>query len=668
MKFIRKLFNKFARPSMYVTCMLTLAFVALGLFTIMSFLSGAATSGFILLFISALVFGYGMYAIIIQVLRLWPRLEKWSEGRRLINKFVMNYDFRSICTTLLVLVINLGFAIFNAAYGFMYQEWWCVSLFIYYLMLIVMRSSVSARGLTVSRRFDDTSREDAQLRVYRMAAIMMLVFTIALNFLLWELLSQEDFGFRKNVLLTVVTGIYTVIKVVMAVYNLIYTRGRHDKITHAIRNINMADALVSVMTLLMTLLTRFSDSYTAVTTVRVLGTIICIYVAAMALFMLINSVVKLKRNRRTLYEMLMDSLNEDFESSLEEPAWEALYATTEYAPVEYIVDSDFALGELHQSISDGGTDSLEATTGVHDSMLIPPDDLDPGFYKELYAMAGMSKPIPSAPSDEEDEPEEELEPTPLPSSLQPKEEPQELVPAPVHHDEEDDGFDDDMHGYVPVPDHPAAPAHAASSADIHEEEHIPVFLEDGLDEPSPDALQDSEDALADVPAEPSDETYSDSAEEEELIQDAEDALTEELAEETEANTEALPAAAETAPAIQEPAAETPADGPSCEAPADNAPADEIISADESPVEESITPAEELLDATDESADTSAAEPAEAEPTEAEPLDASSADNATEGTDAPAEDISGATEGAETPAGEANPEAEKQPGEGGPAEE
>ncbi len=650
MKLIRKLFNKFARPSMYVTCMITLMFVAFGLFTIICFLWGAPTAGFILLFISALFLGYGAYAIIIQILRLWPRLEKWSEGHKLINRFVMSYDFRTICTTVLVLFINLGFAIFNGVYGFMFQEWWCVSLFIYYLMLIVMRSSISARALRVSRRFDDTSREDAQLRVYRMAAIMLLIFTIALNFLLWELLSQDSFGFRHHLLITIVTGIYTVIKVVMAVSNLIYTRGRHDKITHAIRNINMTDALVSVMTLLMTLLTRFSDSETAVTTVRVLGTIICIYVVAMALFMLINSVVKIKKNRQTLYEMLMDSLNEDFETSLEEPVWEALYATTEYAPVGYIVDPDFALGGIGDSVSDGGADSLEATTGIHDSMLIPPDDLDPGFYKELYAMAGMSRPIPSAPSEEDDEPEEELEPTPLPSSMQ-------------HHDE-DDGFDDDMHGYVPAPDHPAAPASDTPSAPAQDtpaapaanpaatsEEPVPEQEAPAYEEPGTEPMQDSEDTLPGDDSEPLDETYSGSAEEEELIRDAEDALTEELAEDAETPANEAVLTEETT---------------SCEAPADNVPADETLVDDNIPADESLADDNAAADEPAEEVPAEAETPAEA-PVQDElvqetvPVDEAPAENATaEGTDAPLEEPQ---EACESPAAETEPGAEE-----GPAEE
>ncbi|MCD8293883.1 MAG: hypothetical protein LUE27_01360 [Clostridia bacterium] len=469
MKLIRKLFTKITRPSLYATCMIVLIFVALGLFTIFAFLSGAPVSGLILLFLAAIFLGYGAYAIIVLILKNWPRLEKWSEGRRFFNRFVMSYDFRTICTTILTMTVNIGFAVFNAVYGFMYMEWWCVSLFVYYLMLIVMRSSISARALRVSRRFDDTDREDAQLRVYQMAAIMLLVFTLALNFLLWELLSQEDFGFRNHVLISIVTGIYVVIKVILAVSNLIYTRGRHDKVTHAVRNINMADALVSVMTLLMTFLTRFSDSHTAVVTVRVLGTIICLYVAAMAIFMLVNSVVKIKRNRRTLYEMLMDSLNEDFENSLEEPAWEAVYAAACIGSVEYTIGPVLAEEEKDASISDGVLDQTEATAGAHDPVLIPAEEHDPGFYKKMYAIAGMDPgdipamtEVPDAgPVSGADEDEEE-EPTPLPASWT------------YHSQDDEDGLDDDAAEDLAgncgldedyVPGGPAEPANSLDSAE-----------------------------------------------------------------------------------------------------------------------------------------------------------------------------------------------------------
>ncbi|MCD8286629.1 MAG: hypothetical protein LUD50_05335 [Clostridia bacterium] len=454
MNLIRKLFTKITRPSLYATCMAVLIFVAVGLFTIFCFLTGLPTSGLICLFISALFLGYGTYAIIVLLMKYWPKLEQWSEGHgKYVNSFVKNYDFRTICTMLLSMAINIGFAVFNAVYGFMYMEWWCISMFIYYVMLIVMRSSISARALTVTRHFDDNSREDAQLRVYRMAAIMMLAFTIGLNFLLWELLSQANFGFRHHLLISIVTGIYTVIKVVLAVSNLIYTRGRHDKITHAVRNINMADAMVSVLTLLMTFLTRFSDSRTAVTTVLVLGTIICVYVAAMALFMLINSVVKLKRNRRTLYELLMDSLNEDFENSLEEPAWEAVFATVQFGSVEYIVESDLALEEMNESMSDGIKDSLENSTTRYNSLLLSAENSDPEQLRNLYNMAGMDKDIPSAPHPlTEDEEEEEDEPTPLPASLMPRTGEALRPEAEAHHDEEDeDGFGDFAHDYIPVP-------------------------------------------------------------------------------------------------------------------------------------------------------------------------------------------------------------------------
>ncbi|MCD8308052.1 MAG: hypothetical protein LUD51_07505 [Clostridia bacterium] len=635
MNLIRKLFTKITRPDFYTTCMIVLVFIAMGLYSLFCFLAEAPAAGLICLFIAIFFLGYGTYAIIVIIMRNWPRLEKWSEGRKYANKFVMNYDFRTICTTILSMIINLGFAVFNAVYGFMYMEWWCISLFIYYLMLIIMRSSISTRALTVTRHFDDTSRENAQLRVYQMAAIMLLVFTVALTFLLWELLSQDDFGFRHHILISVVTGVYAVIKVVLAVSNLIYTRGRHDKVTHAIRNINMADAMVSVLTLLMTFLTRFSDSATAVTVVRVIGTVICVYVVAMAVFMLVNSVVKLKKNRRTLYEMLMDSLNEDFESSLEEPAWEALYATAQYENIGYTVDSSLALEEKEESITDGGKDSLEDTADIQDSMLIPPDDLNPGFYNELYSMAGMDKPIPSAPVPEGDGAEDEYadEPTPLPAAL-------------VHHEEEDDGLEDYMHEYaVSEPVSVDAPAEAAPEAEpesmmtadnLPADEPVPesaatVPAADLTDETVPEpatAVPADDKPAAETAEEPSEGTYKDSS-----PVSAPEGSAEEVSAETASKAPAEPVLK--TPAEDMPQAESPVDDmPSCEVPVEEVPADAAPAEGEAPevraegadaesheaAEQDETPAAEPVPVED--ADAEAAVEEQAEPPAEHPAEGS----------------------------------------------
>ncbi len=392
MKTVKVLLKKSIQPSLYITAMMCLISVALLLYSVFLLGIETAVGGFIVLCLGILCFAYSTYAVVINILKYIKTFNAWAQKNPITKKFAEDYDFRTVCFSVASIVINLGYAVFNGVYGFIYGTLWYISLFLYYLMLIIMRGSISARAVQVDREFDDDKRELGQMGTYRMAGIMMLIFTIALNFMLWVLLSQQDYGFRKPVLIILVSGIYALVKIIMAIVNMILTRKRNDRITHAIRNINMADALVSVLTLLMAVLSRFTDAATATRTVRVLGTIICVYVAVVSLYMVISSFRRIRNKKRSIFGNFLQGLEDDFEQSLDEPYWNSMNAAGgDIGPVEYLMETPVYLEAIDaisaiDAIDASGEHGMGRSPGVTESTEEPYESLVPNPETDLGSL------------------------------------------------------------------------------------------------------------------------------------------------------------------------------------------------------------------------------------------------------------------------------------------
>ena len=95
-------------------------------------------------------------------------------------------------------------------------------------------------------------------------------------------------------LLIYVVSTYTFYKIIIAICNIIKVQKYCQPIWQSLKNINLADAAVSILSLQVALIATFS-SYSKMLTMNIItGSIVSLGVIAIGLFMIINSTKKIK--------------------------------------------------------------------------------------------------------------------------------------------------------------------------------------------------------------------------------------------------------------------------------------------------------------------------------------------------------------------------------------
>ncbi len=248
-----------------------------------------------LLFVAmAVSFAYIVYLIIIAVSLIRPRAVAVFEKFLFTRKMVHEYSFRT------GFAVNLAYMLFNAVYGIVFRQIWNMALAAYYLILGATRGIVVYRAFAVDGNKELCYREKqlTKLRIYRCTGIMLIVLNAALTAMVWLMVHYDSAGFRYKGLLIVVASIYTVIKVVMAVYNMVKVKGMSDYCVHAVRSINLTAAIVSTLALHTALLAAASPVWTEIVgSNAVFGTGSCVLIMLIGAYMIVNSIIKQKKYR-----------------------------------------------------------------------------------------------------------------------------------------------------------------------------------------------------------------------------------------------------------------------------------------------------------------------------------------------------------------------------------
>ena len=154
------------------------------------------------------------------------------------------------------LTLNVAYAAYNGILGLFYGSIWFMILGVYYGLLAVMRYM----AVSYEKKLDKGIQVVSEVYVMRFTGMMFIVMSVVL--MLIELYSMIHNTARQYARLVIASiAVYTVIKLARAIINLIKVQQHRSPL--AIRNISLADAGVSAVTLIRSLTvyaTWFSES------------------------------------------------------------------------------------------------------------------------------------------------------------------------------------------------------------------------------------------------------------------------------------------------------------------------------------------------------------------------------------------------------------------------
>lgn len=248
--------------------------------------------------LAAITLGYSVYSLVIIIPTVKRSIVGIIKKREFTARLYDQYGFRTIVFSVSSFAFSVGNATFNGVIGFKYLSVWYISLAVYYVLLASMRAVVLVyhrkKKRCESRESDENVRK-REIKTYRICGMLLIILPLSLSFTIFEMVVSER-AFVKAGLMIYVAAAYTFYKTVTSIINFVKAR-KSDLITvRAIRNVNLAEAFVSVLALQTAMFHEFSPNENFGFANAALGATVCALTAAIGIIMIVKSNGLMKNN------------------------------------------------------------------------------------------------------------------------------------------------------------------------------------------------------------------------------------------------------------------------------------------------------------------------------------------------------------------------------------
>lgn len=256
--------------------------------------------GYIFYFLSALTFGYTVYTLTLFIPKLKKNTVALIKKNRFINRLYEQYGFRTVVFAVFSWAISLGNAVINGMIGLVNFSLWYGALGTYYLLLSLTRGDVLLHHQSKKKyaaRETETQLKVREIKTYRSCGILLVLLPFALSFVILEMV-VSDMAFVHSGIMIYVSAIYTFYKITMSAVNFFKARKSDEMTVRAIRNINLADALVSILALQTAMFHEFSEKQSIGYSNAITGAVVCAFTAAIGIFMIVYGSILIKKLKR----------------------------------------------------------------------------------------------------------------------------------------------------------------------------------------------------------------------------------------------------------------------------------------------------------------------------------------------------------------------------------
>ena len=220
--------------------------------------------------------------------------QAFKRGNRYILRWQADPRLRVRISLWFSLGINLAYAVLQLGLGFTHRSFWFFSLAGYYLSLAAMRIFL-ARYMGKNLPGENPCLE---WKKYRACGVVFLVMNLAISLMIFFMVYWGR-TFRHHEITAITLAAYTFTAMTLAIVNLVRYRKYQSPVFTASKCISLAAACVSMLTLTTTLLTVFDrgemDLFGKKLLLGLTGGAVSLVILTMAVFMIVQSVQKLKK-------------------------------------------------------------------------------------------------------------------------------------------------------------------------------------------------------------------------------------------------------------------------------------------------------------------------------------------------------------------------------------
>ena len=267
------------------------------------------------------VFQYVIYALgaisitqLVYMIFYWVKKYKEANPERKIvikndklKKVLTNYELRSQAFLGIALILSIGFAVYNIVLSVLNSDKWNGVMGLYYLLLTALYA------FTAYRIYAKNENQKEDVITYLMVGAGTFLLPVALIWGEVEIL-MGNFNVYYSEIFIYALALYTFVKLGMAIGNLKRTSGMNTYTLKGFRVICFIDALVSMLTLQLTMYKVFGkDMQPSFVAHGLFCSIICLGCIAFGVIIIIRSVKLLREMRlNIIIEELHNHTNNDW--------------------------------------------------------------------------------------------------------------------------------------------------------------------------------------------------------------------------------------------------------------------------------------------------------------------------------------------------------------------
>lgn len=286
----KKIINYIKRPPFYI---FILSFILCLIFVILSIIALVIDNkifGYLIYPIAFILLVYTIYLIVIKFKIYKQNLIDYLSKYKVIDELISNYGFRTLTFSVVSLIINVGFALFNETLGIINSSSFYITIGIYYLLLAVLKFTIFINNRKI-KSIDQNDKKIFELNIYEKSGIIMLILDICfISSVIQMILGKKSIN--NNEIIAIAMAAFTFYKLSLAIYNLFKARRYNNYVIQAVRNITFVDALTSLISLEVTMLYVFqSENDGSMFVLKIVtGCVVSIMAMVISIYMIINSI------------------------------------------------------------------------------------------------------------------------------------------------------------------------------------------------------------------------------------------------------------------------------------------------------------------------------------------------------------------------------------------
>lgn len=249
--------------------------------------------------LAAVLLGFIIYTTVIYAPIIKQKITDKLKSFPFTASIMENYGFKTAVFSIVSFGITVAFATVNLVSAIRYRLLWYGAIAVYYFVLVLFRGGVLLADRLCKKRFAENEKEyeNSKLKIYLASGAFLVLVEFAMIAAVTQMMLSER-PTESGTIMAIANAAFTFYKTAMAIYNFVKAKQFDNPVTQSLRNLNLADACMSVVSLTVLMISTFNSGDNinpAMNYVKpVVGFIACAVVIAIASVMILRANKKLK--------------------------------------------------------------------------------------------------------------------------------------------------------------------------------------------------------------------------------------------------------------------------------------------------------------------------------------------------------------------------------------